>query len=250
MSSASESVPRTTAPDEWAAGAPASSTASPAPSSIEPLWAGDTGRLDYDVRATLLQLVKGPYLSASRHPERWTTLLTHRDVIASRLADLFLILVIDDGVGVAFTRNATADRDSDRDLPSPLHSTPLTFAQTVLLLLLRQQLVAADPDERVYIDKAQLRELAQPYLEADRSDERGLERSFNGAWTQLIKLNLLPKAQGEDRREISPILRIVFGADEITQLRHEYDRLLSDDGTGGTTEGDAGSDTDDEDRDA
>jgi hypothetical protein len=206
---------------------PPTETETDSPTGNEPLWPGDTGTLPIMVRRTLLHLVNGPYLSAAEHSAQWGTLLAHRDLIASRLADLFLSLVIDDSTGFAFTRNARSALDTETDLPAPLRSTPLTFAQTVLLLLLRQQLVSTEPEERVYIDKQQLRELAQPYLETDRTDERGLDRSFNGAWTQIAKLNLLSKVPGEERYEISPILRIIFGADEIAQLRSEYDRLLT-----------------------
>jgi hypothetical protein len=68
------------------------------------LFVGDTGELPLDTRRALVQLLSGPSLDGRRHPKLWPVLMRDESVIRRRLADLFLELVIDRDVQVAFTR--------------------------------------------------------------------------------------------------------------------------------------------------
>ena len=89
------------------------------------LWRGDAGELPDRTRRVLLRLVRGPYLSGAREAQLWAVLLTDEMVIRSRLADLFLELVIDRDNAFAFVRNAPSD-----DVPKAVRSEALTFLDT------------------------------------------------------------------------------------------------------------------------
>ena len=69
--------------------------AAEAPLDDKRLWPEDTGTLPFDARCALLQLVRGPYLHEKRDAPLWRALLNHRAALASRLADLFLELCVD-----------------------------------------------------------------------------------------------------------------------------------------------------------
>ena len=70
------------------------------------LFMGDSGELALDTRRALVQLLAGPSLDGRRHPKLWPILARDEAVIRRRLAELFLELVLDRDVQVAFTRQA------------------------------------------------------------------------------------------------------------------------------------------------
>src|SRR5205807_9168709 len=72
------------------------------------LYAGDSGDLPLETRRVLVQLLVGPSLEARRHSQLWPVLLRDERLIRGRLAELFLDLVLDRDMQVAFTRQAEA----------------------------------------------------------------------------------------------------------------------------------------------
>src|SRR5260221_296466 len=105
------------------------------------LFAGDTGQLPLDTRRVLVQLLAGPSLDGRRHSRLWTALARDEVVIRRRLSELFLDLIVDQVLQVAFTRQADV---GDLETPVLLRRTQLTFLDSVLLLYLRQLLTQAD----------------------------------------------------------------------------------------------------------
>jgi len=185
----------------------------------ERLWTGDLGLLPAASRRCLLTLIKGPYLSYARHPQQWAALKQDEPAIRSRLHDLFLDLVIDEDALVAYVRNVAAP---DADAPRTVRSARLTFMDTAMLLLLRQQLVAAPPGERVIVGLDEVAEQLEVYRQGtDPSDHR---KRVNASWRKLDAYGLLQPADG-GRFEISPVLRLVLGPDEVAALRTEYRRI-------------------------
>src|SRR5260370_24156933 len=104
------------------------------------LFAGDSGELPQETRRVLVQLLAGPSLDGRRHPKLWAVLVRDEALIRSRLSELFLDLVIDADMQVAFTRQADA---GDLETPVLLRRAQLTFLDSILLLHLRQRLTQA-----------------------------------------------------------------------------------------------------------
>ena len=123
-----------------------STTADVAPDEDGGLWRGDAGELPDRTRRVLLRLVRGPYLSGAREAQLWAVLLTDEAVLRSRLADLFLELVIDRDNEFAFVRNAPSE-----DAPKAVRSEALTFLDTAMLLVLRQTLLSEEGRGRVIV---------------------------------------------------------------------------------------------------
>ena len=69
------------------------------------LWPQDTGKLPYDARCALLQLIKGPYIDES--DPLWSAVLNNQQDLSSHLADMLLELYVDAETGIAFARNAS-----------------------------------------------------------------------------------------------------------------------------------------------
>ena len=201
------------------------------------LWEGDTGTLGFDARRALVQLLAGPSLDSDRHRLLWPVLLRDEAPIRSRLADLFLELLVDHDLGVAFVRQL---EDETLDVPVLLRRQQLTFVDSVVLLHLRQQLIRAQSaGERAVVSTDDVAEAASVYARSDSTDHAGFARRVTASIEKLKKASLLRKLRGSDERyEIAPTLKLLFSAERVEALLREYERLGAS-GAGATDGGDA-----------
>ena len=185
------------------------------------LWEGDAGTLPYDARSALLRLVKGPYISESNDPAHWRALLNYTEAIRSRLADLFLDLILDAEAGVAFAKNVTVE---DKEFPKAATSYTLTLLDTIMVLLLRKELQTAG-NARVFIGQAELFVQMNQYRDIAKLDPAAYLKRLEASWSRLEKQRLLVKSDVEGRYEISPVLKLVFGSEEAQAVFDEYTRM-------------------------
>jgi len=190
------------------------------------LFVNDTGELPLDTRRVLVQLLSGPSLEGRRHPRLWPVLLRDEQVIRRRLAELFLELVLDRDLRVAFTSQVVAE---ELDIPILLRRAQLTFIDSVLLLFLRQRLTQADSHgERAVISRDEMVENLTPYERAASTDRAGFSKRVNASIEKLKKHNILQKLRAsDDRFEIAPTLKLLFSAEEIIALTALYDRMAA-----------------------
>ena len=190
------------------------------------LFVNDTGELPLDTRRVLVQLLSGPSLEGRRHPRLWPVLLRDEQVIRRRLAELFLELVLDRDVQVAFTSQVAAE---ELDIPILLRRAQLTFVDSVLLLFLRQRLTQAESHgERAVIARDEMVENLMPYERAASTDRAGFSKRVNASVEKLKKHNILQKLRAsEDRFEIAPTLKLLFSAEEIIALTALYERMAA-----------------------
>ncbi|GAC56646.1 hypothetical protein GOHSU_12_00360 [Gordonia hirsuta DSM 44140 = NBRC 16056] len=189
-------------------------------------YPGDLGTLAPASRRALVQLLKGPLITSARHPEIWRTVIADQRLLRSRLADVFLDLVIDDENEIAFTR--PADTGDAVAAPVVLRTERLTFMDTVMLLALRQLLLRAQPGERVIVDRDEIAEQLEIYRRRADTDPAGFRRRINASWSKLTKYSLLSSTTTEDRMEISPVVRQLFDADQVALVAAEFDRILAE----------------------
>jgi hypothetical protein len=188
------------------------------------LYPGDTGELPWETRRALVQLLAGPSLEARRHPKLWPVLVRDEAVIRRRLAELFLELVMDVDLKVAFTRQADV---GDVDSPILLRRSPLTFLDSILLLYLRQCLTQADArGERAVVSADEIQEHLSLYQAAASTDRAGFAKRVHASIEKLKKSNMLQKIRAsEDRFEVSPTLKLLFSAEEIQALTVLFKRM-------------------------
>jgi Domain of unknown function (DUF4194) len=200
------------------------------------LWEGDAGSLREPSRRALVQLLRGPYLSAARHGNLWAALLADEPQIKARLADMFLDLVADHEAEVAFVRNVQADVDA----PKVMRTATLTFLDTALLLHLRQQLLHEGSGAKTIVGADEAADQLQVYRGKDNADPAGFAKRINSSWQKMVKYGLLAPTTTEGRFEVSPVLRLVFGPEEIAAVRAEYRRLATANGAEEAGDGDDG----------
>jgi hypothetical protein len=188
------------------------------------LFSGDTGELPLDTRRALVQLLSGPSLDIRRHSKLWSVLLRDEDIIRRRLGDLFLELIIDRDLQVAFTREAEA---GELDVPKLLRRSQLTFIDSVVLLFLRQQLAqTASHGGRAVVSKTDIVEHLSLYNRTGNTDKAGFDKRVYASIEKIKKHSILQKIHSsEDRFEVSPTLKLLFSAEEIQALTTHYQNI-------------------------
>lgn len=190
------------------------------------LWDGDRGELSEASRRALLELVKGPYLSATKSAQLWSALLADESAITSRLHELFLELVVDRVAGFAFVRNADT---GEMDAPATVRTHSLTYLDTVMLLVLRQMLLAGDSGLRVIVGRDDVFDQLRVYRTNDR-DERDFDKRLNASWVKMRNTFRVIHSAGrmdeEDRVEISPVLRLIVDADQVNAIAGVYRHII------------------------
>ena len=190
----------------------------------EALFAGDSGELPFDTRRALVQLLVGPALDVHRHSKLWPVLLRDENVIRKYLSELFLELVIDSDLSVAFTRQADTD---DLEITKLLRHIQLTFIDSILLLFLRQQLAQAQThSERAVVSKKDIIEHLEVYDKTGNTDRAGFNKRIHASIEKMKKHYILRKIRSsDDRFEVSPALKLLFSAEEIQALIKVYKNM-------------------------
>lgn len=193
----------------------------------EKLYAEDAGQLPFEARRVFVQLLSGPAIDGKRHPKLWHGLLNHEAVLRVRLSDLFLELVLDYDQEVAFTKQADV---GDLEAPILLRRVKLTFLSSVLMLYLRQLLLEAEAQSlRAVVDEADMIEQMYLYEKSQSKDAAGFRKRTQAAIENAKKHNFLLRIENsKDRYEISPTLKLLFGADEVIALQKQYEKIISD----------------------
>lgn len=194
--------------------------------STSSLFIGDNGELALDTRRALVQLLAGPSLDQRRHPKLWQILLRDEALIRCRLAELFLELVIDRDIQVAFTRQADT---GDLEVPSLLRRAQLSFLDSILLLYLRQKLTQADSQaERAVVSTEEIMEHLTLFERSANTDRAGFKKRVNASIDKIKKHSILQKIRSsDDRFEISPTLKLLFSAEVIIALTSLYNRMAT-----------------------
>lgn len=191
-----------------------------------PLFPQDSGHMPAAARRAYVHLLRGPSVEQRRNAQLWIELLNHRDLIASRLSEMFLELVVDTEVGVAFTRQIESPED---DFPRLLRRVPLTFMDSVLMLHLRQQLAKAQAaGDRCVVAREDLMEHLELFERTANTDAAGFKKRAGRAVDKMIGHSLLHKIRGaEDRYEVSPTLKLLFAVEQVTALEEQYRKIAA-----------------------
>lgn len=188
------------------------------------LFEGDSGELELETRRVLVQLLAGPSLDGRRHAKLWPVLVRDEAPIRRRLSELFLELVMDLDLQVAFTRQAEA---GDLETPVLLRRAQLTFLDSIMLLYLRQRLTQADAQgERAVVSADEIVEHMSVYERSTNTDRAGFNKRIQASIEKIKTYSILQKIRSsEDRFEISPTLKLLFSAEAIQSLTRTYQRM-------------------------
>lgn len=205
----------------------------------EGLWEGDRGTLAAPLRDVLAQLISGPYVTATKKVELWQTLITHEALIRSRLHDLYLELMLDRQMGVAFAQNVSVpDRD---DIPGLMRTDKLTHLATMLLVHLRQQhMQAVANGEDAYLGQSEISDYLAPYLRSTGvSDDVKQQKQITSAMNAMARYSLLKRVKDTDRYRIQDIVALIVSPERARELQAQYETICAEGASeeGGTDDG-------------
>ncbi|WP_433700980.1 DUF4194 domain-containing protein [Nocardiopsis sp. CA-288880] len=178
----------------------------------------DTSTLYPEQRRCLHALLKHRYISAESHPEQWAALITHQDLIKSRLNDLFLELHVDRDYQVAFKRQAATETGDP--LPSLLRDMAHSKEETIVMMYLRHRFRAQlqEGNNIVFAERQiMLDEVADHRPE--HTTHRAMDhRRANKAIDTLATAGVLLKTADPDRFRISPIIEVLLPVEKLRAL--------------------------------
>lgn len=180
------------------------------------LFPGDRGVLDTEVRRVLVHVLQRRFLLADRHREQWAVLQEHRQLIESRLNDLFVRLVVDHERGVAYKQQVRSD---EVEMPVLLRDLPYTRAETLVLVHLRtvhqRESAAGEASARVDVEEVEQTVLSY-FADAERDTARR-QRMVRKALERLGRDGIVDE-ESAGRYRISPIVEIVLSAPKLREL--------------------------------
>lgn len=198
-------------------------------------------RLPAAARRALATLLTHRFITRSRNRSAWDALLAYEAEIRERLADLFLILVVDRDYEVAFKR-----QDPAEDAPRLLRrERPLHRDASLLLIHLRKEHTYTDAtDEPVVITRAQVAEFLRPFREDGDGDEARFERRVDAAIHAVDELKLLtPDPDADYLFTVSPAVVPLISADELMRFEQYFIQAAeAADATGDFTHDETGED--------
>jgi hypothetical protein len=171
-------------------------------------------------RRALTTLLTNRYIIRSRNRSAWDALLAYEDEIRERLADIYLLLVVDKDYEVAFKRQDPAD-----DAPRLLRrDKPLSRDASLLLVHLRKEHTYTDgTDEPVMITRAQVAEFLRPFREDGDGDEARFDKRVDAAIRAVADLKLLtPDPDAEYLFAVSPAVVPLIGVDELMRMEQYF----------------------------
>lgn len=191
------------------------------------------GHLKEEARPALITLLKQGVILHSRKPKVFELILANKDAVVDHLADMNLVLTLDERAGMAFIRQVgEEDFDEDEDDSIEMSATmisrrALTLYETYVVLSLRRhfQEREASGETKIIIDVEKIMNDLVPFMPLSTSSNIDRKR-LNGTLKSLQRKKLIMSVRNnEDRFEISPIIRHVVNAEFLENMINEYQKL-------------------------
>lgn len=182
------------------------------------LFDGDEGTLAFDVRRTLVDLLRRQVITRQAQPADWSCLLQYRGEITSRLHDLFLDLVVDEERGVAYKIQVHAEGSGDS--PVLLRDTSYTREETVLLVFLRARRLSerSAGGENVFVDLGECLQAVESYRPAGATDVVGEQQRARKAVASLRAAGILAPTQDPERFAVTSVIEVVLSLTRLKEL--------------------------------
>lgn len=203
--------------------------------------------MPHDARRVLVHLMRQGSVMASQKSKLFELLCRHESAIRKHLSEVYLRLVLDQKMGVAFVASADYQNDigdinvepgsegnsENQDDPELDESTTLipkrtlSLYDTLILLVLRKHYQDRESagEQKITIDIERLESYLTPFLpitdHASKDRKKLLARV-----KEMVKRKVLSTIRGaDDRYEITPIIRYVVSASFLESMLAEYTLL-------------------------
>ena len=180
------------------------------------LFAGDSGTLDRQARALLVDLLRRRFIRADRNPARWKALLDYQSVLESRLNDIFVRLVVDQDRGLAYKEQVRSDED---EWPILLREEPYSRIETVLLVFLRTMHMREHSagESVVYVDHEELEQQAMSFFAAETTNVAARQNEVRNAIRRLGTEGFVEE-DSPGRYKISSLVEVVLSMQRLEEL--------------------------------
>lgn len=177
--------------------------------------------------------------------KEWELLLSYHTAVAHYLAQIGLLLHLDEAEGYAYISQPDPDPDDPEaiSLPRLVSRQPLTYEATLLAVLLRealQQFDANRPDEtRFILSRADMQEMLSLFF-GEQSDMTRLLKKMDSVINQVERIGFLKRIGKKEAEtyEVKRIIKAKLSADKLVEIRDQLAAHLADDVDNEEEEGD------------
>ena len=184
----------------------------------------DLEALPGSARRALAALLTNRFITRTGSRAAWEALLDHEPRIRSRLADLFLDLVVDRDYDVAFKRQGDKE-----DVPVMLRrDRPLTREATLLLVHMRQLHAYTDSqDDPVLLPLDAIADFLAQFRAPQDTDDARFDKRVESAINALNSIGLL-KLDPDDEQMfvVSPAVAPLVSPEVLAHMRSTYLSLI------------------------
>lgn len=174
-------------------------------------------------RRALVSLLTNRYIWRDRNRAAWEGITTFEEDVRSRLAEMYLDLVLDPDLGIAFKRQQQGD-----DVPKLLRRERALSrdASLVMIMLFREFTFADQSDGPVVVTRDQISEFLRAYREEGDANDAAFYRRVDAAINTLVKpwQLLEPDASVDYLFRVAPVIVPLLGVDEFARLEQAYRR--------------------------
>jgi hypothetical protein len=170
-----------------------------------------------------VRLLQGVVYADDLRP--WELVLSSRSQLASYFARLGLLLIVDESEGLAYLRQLNEDELAEgyERLPKLFHRARLGYDETILCVLLREQLRRFEEEdlhnERCVVEAAVLFDRWRILSQA-QDDEVRARRAFSSALGKLAEIGFVRRLADEPEAwEIRRILKARLPVSELESLK-------------------------------
>jgi hypothetical protein len=159
----------------------------------------------------------------------WEALRGEREAISHFYRQIGQEVVIDEAEGYAFLRQI--ENEENERVPRIGSSQPLSYAATLLLVCLREELARFDSQPgastRLVVTRSQMREMVSQFLRETNDETRDV-RAIDTAIRRVETLRFLrPLGPADDDAfEVMRILKARFGPGQLAEVRERLVRQL------------------------
>jgi hypothetical protein len=185
-----------------------------------------SAKLDY--RHVLARLATGPIYE--QDTDYWLMFKAEIDRVRTHYAAMGLEVVLDEPGGYAHLRQRADESDDSwtqdgaAPIPRILRRRPLSYYQTLFLVLLRERLLrheqSPDVDTPLYLDLNDITEMLRPYY-PESNNEKKLYDNVQALLHRFDDLNLIfpMKNRSEPIYRVEPIIKAKLPAGMIAEIR-------------------------------
>lgn len=215
---------------------------------VDPAATHSPSAMPHEARRVLVHLMRQGALMATAKPKLFELLVRHQDSIRRHLAEVYLRLVLDQKMGVAFVASASyqgqptqdggdvdaalgvsEDGEGEDDLALDESTTliptrTLSLYDTLLLLVLRKHYQDRESagEQKITVDIERLESYLTPFLPITDHGSKDRKKLLARV-KEMVKRKVLATIRGaEDRYEITPIIRYVVSASMLQSMVTEY----------------------------